>query len=39
MAANKFYCISDLIGMDFLNLGFVHFKKIMKIQFLKYGKT
>ena len=36
---NKFYHVSRLIGLDKLNLGFVHFKKIMKIQFLKYGKT
>ena len=39
MTANKFYCISDQIGFDLLNLSFVHFKKLMKIQFLKYGKT
>ena len=39
MTTNKFYCISDQIGFDLLNLGFVHFKKLMKIQFLKYGKT
>ena len=37
--ANKFYHISKLIGLDSLNLKFVHFKKIAKIQFLKYGKT
>ena len=37
--ANKFYYISKLIGLDKLNLNFVHFKKMMKIQFLKYGKT
>ena len=37
--ANKFYHISKLIGLDKLNLSFVHYKKIMKIQFLKYGKT
>ena len=37
--ANKFYCITDLIGLDQLNLSFVHFKKLAKIQFLKYGKT
>ena len=39
MTANKFYCISDQIGLDLLNLGFVHHKKLKKIQFLKYGKT
>ena len=37
--ANKLYCISDLIGLNLLNLSFVHFKKLAKIQFLKYGKT
>ena len=37
--ANKFFHISKLIGLDLLNLKFVHFKKIIKIQFLKYGKT
>ena len=34
-----FYCISDQISMDSLNLTFVHFKKLAKIQFLKYGRT
>ena len=33
--ANKFYHITKLIGLDKLNLSFVHFKKIMKFQFLK----
>ena len=37
--SNKFYHVSKLIGLDNLNLTFVHFKKIMKIQFLKNGKT
>ena len=37
--ANKFYHVSKLIGLDLLNLKFVHYKQIMKIQFLKYGKT
>ena len=37
--SNKFFHISKLIGLDLLNLSFVHFKKVMKIQFLKYGKT
>ena len=37
--ANKFYPLNGLISLDCLNLEFVHFKKIMKIQFLKYGKT
>ena len=26
------------IGLEALNLAFVNFKKLMKIQFLKYGK-
>ena len=37
--SNKFYHISRMIGLDLLNLSFVHFKKIMKMQFLKNGKT
>ena len=37
--ANKFYCISGKIGLLALNYSFVHYKKFMKIQFLKYGKT
>ena len=37
--ANKFYHITKLIGLDKINLDFVHYKKIMKLQFLKYGKT
>ena len=37
--SNKFFHISKLISLDSLNLTFVHFKKIMKIQFLKNGKT
>ena len=37
--ANKLYHLNDLIGLDLLNHTFLHFKKIMKIQFLKYGKT
>ena len=39
MTANKFYCINNEIGLDMLNLSFVHFKKLAKIQFLKYGTT
>ena len=39
MTANKLHCISGEIGLNLLNLTFVHFKKIVKIQFLKYGKT
>ena len=37
--ANKFLYVSNQIGLDLLNLNFAHYKKIMKIQFLKYGKT
>ena len=37
--ADKLYPLNGKIGLDFLNLGCVHYKKIMKIQFLKYGKT
>ena len=36
---NKLYHVNKLIGLDKFNLNYVHFKKIMKIQFLKYGKT
>ena len=31
--ANKLYHLSNLIGLDLLNLNFVHYKKIIKIQF------
>ena len=37
--ANKLYHLNDLISFSMLNLDFVHFKKLAKIQFLKYGKT
>ena len=37
--ANKFYHISNQIGLNRLNFKFVHFKKLAKLQFLKYGKT
>ena len=30
--ANKVYPLNGLIGLDLLNLGFVHCKKVMKIQ-------
>ena len=36
---NKFYHINKEISLDSLNLAFVHFKKLMKFQYLKYGKT
>ena len=28
--ANKFYHLNNLIGLDLLNLGFVHYKKLSK---------
>ena len=37
--ANKLYVLSGKIGLNRLNFTFVHFKKLMKIQLLKYGKT
>ena len=39
MTANKFYCITNQIGLDMLNMNFFHFKKLGKIQFLKFCKT
>ena len=38
-ALNKFYHISKMISLNNLNLSFVHYKRIMKIQFLKNGRT
>ena len=37
--SNKLYALSNLIGLGMLNLSFVHFKKLAKLQFLKYGNT
>ena len=37
--ANKLYSINNLIGLDRLNLNFLHYKKLSKIQFLKNGRT
>ena len=37
--ANKLYPLNGKIDLDFLNFSFVQHKKIMKVQFLKYGKT
>ena len=37
--ANKLYYINDEISFDMLNHSFVHYKKLCKIQFLKFGKT
>ena len=39
MSANKLHCVSDLVSLDMLNLNFIHFKKLAKIRFLKFGKT
>ena len=36
---NKFHHVNKLIGLDKLNFSYVQFKKIMKIQFLKYENT
>ena len=36
---NKLYHISKLVSLDALNCSFVLFKKLMKIQFLRNGKT
>ena len=38
-SANKLHCLSNQISLDMLNLTYVHFKKLAKIQFLKFGKT
>ena len=37
--SNKFFALSKTISLEMLQLSFVHFKKLAKIQFLKYGKT
>ena len=37
--SNKLYALSKLIDLKMLQLSFVHYKKLAKIQFLKYGKT
>ena len=37
--ANKFFSLSKTIGLGMIHLKFVHFKKLAKIQFLKYGRT
>ena len=39
ITANKLFHINNEISFDMLNLSFVHFKRICKIQYLKYGKT
>ena len=37
--ANKLYNLNNQIGLDMLNLKFVHSKKLAKLQFLKNCKT
>ena len=37
--ASKFYPLTNLLGLNMLNLNFVPLKKLAKIQFLEYGKT
>ena len=37
--SNKFYQLNKQISLDSINLSYVHFKKLMKIQFLKYGNS
>ena len=37
--AKKLFHVNNLIGLDMLNLSYVHFKKLAKIQFLKNGNT
>ena len=37
--ANKFYCLNRKIGLNTFDLTFVHYQKLLSIQFLKYGKT
>ena len=37
--ANKFFSLSKMISLGMIHLTFVHFKKLAKIQFLKYGRT
>ena len=35
---NKLYHLNNQIGLNMLNLSFVHYKKLAKIQFLKNEK-
>ena len=39
ISTNKFSHISKQISLNNLNLNFAHYKRIMKFQYLKYGKT
>ena len=36
---NKFYHINKQIPLDTMNFTYVYYKKLVKILFLKYGKT
>ena len=36
---NKLYHVRKMVSLDSLNLKFVHYKKLMKFQFLKNGNT
>ena len=38
-SSNKFYQLSGKLTLKSLECTFIHFKKLMKIQFLKNGKT
>ena len=37
--ANKLYHVTNIIGLDQLNLEFVHYKKLAKIQFSQIWKN
>ena len=37
--ANKLYHLNNLIGLNMLNLNFVHYKKLAKIQLKKNDST
>ena len=37
--SNKFYQLTNKITLNSLGLTFAHYKKLMKIQFLKFGNT
>ena len=38
MTANKLSCITNEIGFEMQNLLYEHYKKLVKIQFLEYGR-
>ena len=37
--SNKLSSLSKMVSLEMLNLPYLHFKKLAKTQFLKYGKT